>query len=82
MATKLADKKVAVLATNGFEESEFTEPIKALKEAGAQVDVVSLQKGKIKAWAGKDWGNEYDVNKIVSEVNAQNYDALVFRVVY
>lgn len=77
MATKLADKKVAVLATNGFEESEFTEPIKALKEAGAQVDVVSLQKGKIKAWAGKDWGNEYDVNKIVSEVNAQNYDALV-----
>ncbi len=77
MATKLMDKKVAVLATNGFEESEFTEPIKALKEAGAQVDVVSLQKGKIKAWAEKDWGKEYDVNKTVSEVNAQNYDALV-----
>ena len=55
MATKLGDKRVAVLATNGFEESEFTEPIKALKEAGAHVDVVSLQKGKIKAWAEKDW---------------------------
>jgi protease I len=77
MEARLAEKKVAVLATHGFEESEFTEPIKALKEAGATVEVVSLQKGKIKSWAEKNWGPEYDVNKTIDEVSAQEYDALV-----
>jgi protease I len=48
-----------------------------LKEAGATVEVVSLQKGKIKSWAEKNWGPEYDVNKTIDEVSAQEYDALV-----
>lgn len=74
---KLSDKKVAVLATHGFEESEFTEPIKALKLSGATVDVVSLEKGRIKAWAEKDWGKDYAVDKTVDEADAQSYDALV-----
>ncbi|HEY9048005.1 MAG TPA: type 1 glutamine amidotransferase domain-containing protein [Ohtaekwangia sp.] len=77
MGAKLNDKKVAVLATHGFEESEFTEPIKALKEAGATVEVVSLEKGKIKAWAEKNWGKEYAVDKVVDDVRADDYDALV-----
>lgn len=77
MEQKLADKKVAVLATHGFEESEFTEPVKALKEAGATVDVVSLEAGKIKAWAEKNWGKEYTVDKIIEDVSADDYDALV-----
>lgn len=77
MEKKLADKKVALLATDGFEESEFTKPLQALKDAGAEVDVVSLKSGKIKAWAKKDWGDEYPVDKTIEEVDAQDYDALV-----
>ena len=45
--TKLTDFRVAVLATDGFEESELTEPVKALREAGAQVFILSLQPGQI-----------------------------------
>ena len=47
--SKLADLRVAVLATDGFEESELTEPVKALKDAGAQVTILSLKAGQIQA---------------------------------
>ncbi len=62
---------------NGFEESEFTQPLAALQDAGAQAEVISLQPGKVKAWAEKNWGKAYDVDKTVDTVNAQDYDALV-----
>lgn len=52
----LTGKKVAILATDGFEYSELTSPRDALKAAGAKVDVVSLKEGPIKGWSGKDWG--------------------------
>lgn len=74
---KLTSKRVAILVADGFEESEFTQPLEALKKAGAEVEVVSLKAGKVKAWAHDKWGGEYDVTNIVSEVNAQEYDALV-----
>lgn len=74
---KLSAKKVAVLAANGFEQSEFEEPVKALKEAGAEVTIVSLKSGKIKGWKDKNWGDEFDVDKTVDEVDAKDYDALV-----
>lgn len=77
MEKQLNNKKVAILVANGFEESEFTEPLAALKNAGAQVEVISLQAGKVKAWAEKNWGKEYEVDKTVDTVNAQDYDALV-----
>ncbi|WP_423735195.1 type 1 glutamine amidotransferase domain-containing protein [Chitinophaga caseinilytica] len=73
----LQNKKVAVLVANGFEESEFTEPVKALKNAGAAVTVVSLKPGKVKAWAEKDWGGEYEVNDTVEKVSSESFDALV-----
>ncbi|MGE7775993.1 type 1 glutamine amidotransferase domain-containing protein [Chitinophaga sp. NPDC101104] len=73
----LENKKVAVLVANGFEESEFTEPVKALKDAGAAVTVVSLKPGKVKAWAEKDWGGEYEVNDTADKVSSENFDALV-----
>ncbi|WP_341839763.1 type 1 glutamine amidotransferase domain-containing protein [Chitinophaga caseinilytica] len=73
----LQNKKVAVLVANGFEESEFTEPVKALKNAGAAVTVVSLKPGKVKAWAEKDWGGEYEVNDTVDKVSSESFDALV-----
>ena len=74
---KLNNKKVAVLVADGFEESEFTKPVEALKESGAQVDVVSLQAGEVRSWSGKDWSKSYTVNRTISEVDAKDYDALV-----
>src|ERR1041384_7879277 len=77
MEKQLSNKKVAILVADGFEESEFTQPLEALKQASAQVDVISLKSGKVRAWAEKDWGGEYTVDKTVDEANAKDYDALV-----
>lgn len=77
MNEDLKNKKIAVLVTDGFEESEFTEPVKALKEAGATVEVVSLKSGEVKAWNKKNWGESYAVDKTVDEVDARDYDGLV-----
>lgn len=73
----LKGKKVAILVTDGFEQSEFQKPYDALKEASAEIDVVSLKSGSIKGWNEGDWGNEVQVDKVVSEVSASDYDALV-----
>jgi protease I len=77
MENKLINKKVAVLITNGFEESEFTEPVKALKDSGAIVEVISLKAGEVKSWSKKNWSNAYPVDKVIDEVDAKDYDALV-----
>ncbi len=77
MAGKLQNKRVAILVTDGFEESEFQKPYNTLQQEEAQVHVVSLKAGKVKAWAHKDWGKEYPVDKTLEEVSAADYDALV-----
>ncbi len=74
---ELKNRKVAILVSNGFEESEFTEPKKALQKAGAKVHVVSPIEGKVKAWNKKDWGNEYEVDIPLNQANADDYDALL-----
>lgn len=73
----LNNKKVAILVTDGFEQSEFTEPKKAVEDAGATVHVVSLKSGKIKSWNDGNWGNEYDVDKTLDEVSASDYNSLI-----
>lgn len=70
-------KRIAILATHGFEESELTSPKNAMENEGFQVDIVSLEKGKIKAWADGNWSSEYQVDKTVDEVSADDYNALV-----
>ncbi|MAZ28434.1 MAG: protease [Cytophagaceae bacterium] len=70
-------KRIAILATDGFEEVEFTSPLKALKDEGFDVDVISNKAGKIKAWDKDKWGGEYDVDKTVDSVSAKDYNALV-----
>ncbi|MFV0571032.1 MAG: type 1 glutamine amidotransferase domain-containing protein [Xanthomarina gelatinilytica] len=70
-------KTVAILATNGFEESELREPKKALEEAGADVRIVSLEAGEIKAWADGNWSNTYKVDKTIDEVSQKDYHALM-----
>ena len=74
---KLNSKKVAVLVASGFEQSEFEKPVAALKDAGAEVHVISLESGKIKGWKDKNWGDEVSVDKTVKEVHSKDYDALV-----
>ncbi|MCY7376375.1 MAG: type 1 glutamine amidotransferase [Pyrinomonadaceae bacterium] len=76
MNNKLAGKKVAILATDGFEQSELFEPKKALEEAGATVSVISLKSGEIKGWDETDWGKTIKVDLTVSEANADDFDAL------
>ena len=70
-------KTVAILATHGFEESELTEPKKALEEAGADVHIVSLESGEIKGWKDGNWSNTYKVDKTLDEVSQDNYNALM-----
>ncbi|MCO6148705.1 type 1 glutamine amidotransferase domain-containing protein [Flavobacterium sp. NRK1] len=71
------NKRVAILATNGFEESELKSPKEYLEEQGWTADIVSLKSGKIKAWANGNWSNEYDVNYTLDEVSCSDYNALV-----
>ncbi|GGK12964.1 protease [Yeosuana aromativorans] len=70
-------KTVAILATNGFEESELTEPKKALEQAGADVHIVSLKSGEIKGWSDGNWSNSYKVDKTLDEVSHSDYNALM-----
>ena len=71
------NKRIAILATNGFEQSELMDPREKLKKAGFTVDVVSPESGSIKGWKGKDWGESVDVDVALSSAKAQDYDALV-----
>ena len=70
-------KKIAILATNGFEQSELEVPRDHLKKAGATVDVVSLAAGEIKGWDKKDWGRPVKVDKTLDQATAGDYDAIV-----
>ncbi|RPJ70736.1 MAG: type 1 glutamine amidotransferase [Acidobacteria bacterium] len=77
MDQKLSGKRIAVLATHGFEQSELIEPKRALEQAGAKVDVVSPESGAIKGWNHKQWGEDVKVDRAVAEVKADEYDGLV-----
>lgn len=72
----LKDKKVAILTENGFEESELTSPKKALEEAGAIVDIVSLQ-DKVKGWNHDHWSIELDTTVNLKNAKSGEYDALM-----
>ncbi|GAB4093929.1 type 1 glutamine amidotransferase domain-containing protein [Flaviaesturariibacter terrae] len=74
---KLNGKKVAVLTENGFEEVELTSPVQALREAGAEVHIVSPQKGHVKAWDTDHWSIEVPVDRVLDETNPEDYDALL-----
>ena len=73
----LNNKKVAILVTDGFEQSEFTEPKKAIEDAGASVDIIGLTNGPIKSWVDGNWGSEFNVDKTIDEVSSNDYDSVV-----
>ncbi len=74
---RLKGKSVAILATDGFEQSELTEPRKALDQAGAKTVVISLKPGSIRGWKSKDWGDEVAVDLTIDDANADDFDALM-----
>ena len=74
---KIDGLKVAILATDGFEQSELFEPKEALEKAGAEVSIVSVKAGEIKGWKHTDWGKSIAVDELVSEANPADFDALI-----
>ena len=74
---KLEGKKIAILATDGFEKSELFKPLEALKNEGATVHIISNKTGEIKSWDNTDWGKTIQVDKKLSDANANDYHALV-----
>jgi len=74
---QLDNKKIAILATNGFEQAELEVPRDKLKAAGATVHIISLEAGEIKGWDKKDWGRPVKVDKTLNQVSADDYDAVV-----
>lgn len=75
--TDLSNFRVAVLATDGFEEVELTEPVKALKEAGAKVDILSTKSGQIQAFRHHDKGTTVNVDRSLDEAQPSEYDAVL-----
>jgi protease I len=75
--SELADFRVAVVATNGFEESELTEPVKALRKAGAQVTILSLKPGQIQGvHHDLDKAAKVNVDRVIRDVSAVEFDAV------
>jgi protease I len=73
----LSGKRVAIITENGFEEVELTSPKQELEAAGAEVDIVSPQKDKVKAWNHDHWSIELPVDVSIDEADADSYDALM-----
>jgi protease I len=77
MADELKGKKVAFLFTEGVEQAELEEPLKAVREAGAEVDLISLEQGEVEMWKHFDKADKITVDKAVSDVDPSDYDGLV-----
>lgn len=77
MSKQLEGKRVVILATDGFEESELAVPQSTLRGEGVEVHVVAPDKKGIRAWAETDWGDNYDVNVALDEARPDDYHALV-----
>lgn len=75
--TSLHGKTIAILATDGFEQSELKLPREALERAGADTELVSLKAGTIRGWTDGNWGDELQVDLALDDADAATYDALL-----
>src|SRR5262245_6080482 len=73
----LIEKKIAILAADGFEQSELVEPRNALKNAGADTFIISPSKGKVMGWKEDKWGDTFPVDVPLEKAKAADYDALL-----
>jgi protease I len=69
--------RVAILATDGFEQDELMQPRQALDEAGAKTQVVAPKEGKIRGWKFTEWGNEVAVDRKLDDARPEEFDALL-----
>jgi protease I len=74
---QLEGKRIAVLAADGFEKVELTIPVKALRMAGAEVDIVSLRDGRIRGVNLHEPASRVKVTKTIEEANPSDYDGLL-----
>jgi protease I len=70
-------KRILILATDGFEQSELTGPRDRLNDAGFETLVTSPKDGEIKGWQHTDWGDPVEVDLALDEVSVGDYDALL-----
>src|SRR5688572_25434874 len=78
MADELSGKRIALLMDNeGVEQVELEKPLEAVREAGAEVDVIAPKAGGIQAFNHLDKGDTFDVDKTVSDADAADYDGVV-----
>ncbi len=77
MTSKLRGKTVAIVCTDGFEQSEMTEPRRALDEAGAKTVLVAPSGEKVKGWKHVEWGDSFPVDQTIDAVRAEDFDALL-----
>ena len=76
-AHTLSGKRVAILATDGVEQVELTQPRQALEAAGAITQVVSPKSGSIKSWQHDNWGADIKVDRPLDGASADEFDALL-----
>jgi protease I len=74
---QLDGKKIAILAAEGFEQSELEKPRQALEDAGAETTLVSLEPGEIRAWDKDEYGELFEVNETVKEAAPSDFDGLL-----
>jgi protease I len=74
---KLDGKRIAFLATDGVEQIELTEPLKAVTDEGAEVDLISLEKGEFQGFEHLDKGETFTADKAAADADAGDYDGLV-----
>jgi protease I len=77
MAQRLQGKRIAFLATEGVEQVELEQPLQAVREAGGEVDLIDLEDGELQAFNHLDKGDTFPVDRVVSDVRADDYDGLV-----
>ena len=77
MADELNGKKIAFVATDGVEQVELTEPLKAVQQAGAETEIVSIEAGEFQGFNHLDKGDTFTADKAASDADASDYDGLV-----
>ena len=78
MADDLKGKKIAIIATDGVEQAELTEPRKAVENAGGQTELLSLEEGQIQAMNSDiNKADTFDVDKVIGDASADDYDGLI-----
>jgi len=76
-ADPLSSRRILIMAADGFEQSELEVPLERLQDAGADIDIASIEMGDITGWDEDDWGDEIEVDLKISDVDIDDYDALI-----